>query len=346
MGPAQHHGASSRCPATSSPGRRPGRAATADIPFPTAHHRSGAGPRPGPDRRPGRRRQPGPGTSGASSPSRPWTVPDPRRSGGVLGVGLVTPTGAPTVAAGHRRHRTAAGGGHRLLPGRPAPAGGRPAAVVEPAAPPPCGVGAPDAVTAEDRGGGPGRRAMQYGVVPPHWVFTGDLGSFGVFRNTRAQGWAWARRRAGGTAPAGTAVHGRGARPPSGSQRITVHATGPVGAGAQRVVEPGLARHHPDRATDHRTAPPGRPATGGRRARRHGPAGGATGAGRVPGDLHLPHRLGARWGLAVSAVAGVGLVAWAVAEGSVCADAGPSAGRRRPRGLARAEEPDGVGGPR
>ena len=38
---------------------------------------------------------------------------------------------------------------------------------------------------------------MQDGVTAPHWIFTGTLGSFGVFRNSRARGWAWVARPGG-----------------------------------------------------------------------------------------------------------------------------------------------------
>ncbi len=67
---------------------------------------------------------------------------------------------------------------------------------------------------------------MQYGTTWPHWAYTGDFGSFGVFVNTRARGWAWpsAPDRA---LPRTTSVT---AGPPTadGGQRIVVHAAGPL----------------------------------------------------------------------------------------------------------------------
>lgn len=63
---------------------------------------------------------------------------------------------------------------------------------------------------------------LQYGVDGAHWVYTGTFGSFGVFRNTGARGWAWAA----------VPSHGTNVRagPPSrdGGQQITVRATSPV----------------------------------------------------------------------------------------------------------------------
>ena len=68
---------------------------------------------------------------------------------------------------------------------------------------------------------------MQYGVNAPHWAFTGTLGSFGVFENTRARGWAWTRAPGGGPAPSGTSVV---AATPGlgGEQQIVVDAAGPA----------------------------------------------------------------------------------------------------------------------
>ena len=68
---------------------------------------------------------------------------------------------------------------------------------------------------------------LQYAVTPSHWVFTGTLGSFGVFRNPRARGWAWLATPGGGPAPAGSSV---AAVAPGlgGGQTITVHATSTV----------------------------------------------------------------------------------------------------------------------
>ena len=76
---------------------------------------------------------------------------------------------------------------------------------------------------------------MQYGVTPSHWVFTGTLGSFGVFHNTQARGWAWvgdagAARSAGAGARVGARAGTVLAAPPSdnGDQQITVRTTSPT----------------------------------------------------------------------------------------------------------------------
>jgi len=68
---------------------------------------------------------------------------------------------------------------------------------------------------------------LQGNVSSPHWEFTGTIGSFGVFRNTRVTGWAWAEGLDGGRAPAGTTVTG-GPPAPDGTQAVTVHTAGPV----------------------------------------------------------------------------------------------------------------------
>ncbi len=67
---------------------------------------------------------------------------------------------------------------------------------------------------------------MQYGTTWPHWAYTGDFGSFGVFVNTRALGWAWPSAP-GRTLSRTTSVT---AGPPTadGGQRIVVHAAGPL----------------------------------------------------------------------------------------------------------------------
>jgi hypothetical protein len=86
-------------------------------------------------------------------------------------------------------------------------------------------VGIPTAVTAQT-GGVSLDGQLQYGVRPPHWVFTGTVGSFGVFRNRAAQGWAWTRGPGGGPA-AGSSVTAT-APAPDGDQRITVRTTAPT----------------------------------------------------------------------------------------------------------------------
>jgi hypothetical protein len=68
---------------------------------------------------------------------------------------------------------------------------------------------------------------MQYGVYPAHWRFVGDLGSFGVFDNTRARGLAWATGPTGGAPAAATTVVARAASP-TGLQRVTVRSAAAV----------------------------------------------------------------------------------------------------------------------
>jgi hypothetical protein len=68
---------------------------------------------------------------------------------------------------------------------------------------------------------------MQSGVTPPHWVFTGTLGPFGVFHNSRAAGWASL------TSPSGGALTGAhqvvaGPTDRTGKQRITVTTSEPA----------------------------------------------------------------------------------------------------------------------
>ncbi len=63
---------------------------------------------------------------------------------------------------------------------------------------------------------------LQYGVDGIHWVYAGTFGSFGVFRNTSARGWAWA------TAPSQDASVRAGPPERDGGQQITVRATSPV----------------------------------------------------------------------------------------------------------------------
>ena len=68
---------------------------------------------------------------------------------------------------------------------------------------------------------------MQFGVTSPHWVFTGTLGPFGVFHNSRARGWAQVRAPTGGAPPTGSTVTAL-ATGEDGRQQITVHTTGPA----------------------------------------------------------------------------------------------------------------------
>jgi len=155
------------------------------------------------------------------------SVTVPVRSGASAGlrIGLITPTGgtrwlSPTdvgAARGAAGHTSV-----RLTLPSPVPAGGL---VVE-APGPGTTVATPVADTVEAGAVALDGR-MQEGVVPPHWVFTGTLGSFGVFHNGRARGWAWADAPGGGRPPAGTSVT-TVAPGQDGTQRVTVVATAPV----------------------------------------------------------------------------------------------------------------------
>jgi hypothetical protein len=82
----------------------------------------------------------------------------------------------------------------------------------------PLSVGTPTAFTAQTGEVALNGR-LQYGVTWPHWKFTGTIGSFGVFHNTQARGWAWVEGPAGGKPAPGSSVP---ASDESGSQQITV----------------------------------------------------------------------------------------------------------------------------
>jgi hypothetical protein len=68
---------------------------------------------------------------------------------------------------------------------------------------------------------------MQAGVAPPHWVFTGTLGPFGVFHNARASGWASLQSPDGGR-PSGDHQVEAGPTERTGRQRITVTTSEPA----------------------------------------------------------------------------------------------------------------------
>ena len=136
---------------------------------------------------------------------------------------LVGPTGAPAPVPSAEVHRSTAGRGGALTF---APAEGRRAAgvTVTNTSGRPLRVGVPVVETVETgraRLDGP----MQLGATPPHWRFTGTFGPFGVFRNTRAHGWAWTAPRSGSAQATVVA-----SRQPSvdGSQDVVVHASGPL----------------------------------------------------------------------------------------------------------------------
>lgn len=146
--------------------------------------------------------------------------------GGAVGpaarIGLVTPTGsvawlAPSAVAGHGGAGTAL----RFSLGAPTVAAG---IVVQSDQAKPLAVATPAVDTVED---GPvaldGR--LQNAVTPPHWTFSGTIGSFGVFRNSRPHGWAWTTARNAGDRP-GQVRQLSASR--DGTQRFLVRARNPV----------------------------------------------------------------------------------------------------------------------
>jgi hypothetical protein len=66
---------------------------------------------------------------------------------------------------------------------------------------------------------------LQNAVTPPHWTFTGTIGSFGVFRNARPHGWAWTTARNAGDRPGQVRQLSAGR---DGTQRFLVRAQNPV----------------------------------------------------------------------------------------------------------------------
>ncbi len=66
---------------------------------------------------------------------------------------------------------------------------------------------------------------MQSAVTPPHWTFTGTVGSFGVFRNASPRGWAWTTPKS----PEGRSGQVRQLSAGiNGTQRFLVRAQNPV----------------------------------------------------------------------------------------------------------------------
>ncbi len=134
---------------------------------------------------------------------RSWDVPLLAGGAGRLRAGLVTPHGGLTWLPAADTAVVGTGSARRLRVDLPSPvaAGGLVVAPSSSAAV----LGTPEADTVE---GGEvsldGR--MQSGVTFPHWEFSGMLGPFGVFRNSRPQGWAALRAPGGGPTPAGSSV--------------------------------------------------------------------------------------------------------------------------------------------
>ena len=150
---------------------------------------------------------------------RSFSVPFVAGRASDLRVGLLTPTGTDHwLPAADVRAR---GGTVEVTLARPTEAAGivlgsttgRPT------------VGIPRAVT-QETGAVSLDGQLQYGVNAPHWIYRGMVGSFGVFHNTAAQGWAWARTPAGGSAPGSSIT--AAAPPEHGLQRITVRTTAPT----------------------------------------------------------------------------------------------------------------------
>jgi hypothetical protein len=166
-------------------------------------------------------------------------------------------------------------------------------------------VGTPTATTAE-AGEVALNGRLQDEVSPPHWTFTGTIGTFGVFRNDRVQGWAWVGAAGGGTNHVGTAT--ASAPDPNGDQQISVHATSAALLMRSESWSPGwraTIRTGPTGAAPPRPTPVIRS--------------GVIQEVRIPGpgDYVVSFSYAATpavAGLVVSAVAAGGLLLWAVAE--------------------------------
>ena len=148
----------------------------------------------------------GPGTSVGCSTVDSFTVPLLAGPPGGLRVGLVTPTGGVRWLPSTRPRPDPATGTPRSTFDLGPTGAGRPGSWSSRVGRRALTVGTPTAVTAEAGAVALDGR-MQFGVTSPHWVFTGTLGSFGVFHNTDARGWAWVQVPAGGgPAPAGSSA--------------------------------------------------------------------------------------------------------------------------------------------
>ena len=186
-------------------------------------------------------------------------------------------------------------------------------------------VGAPAATTVEAgtvRLDGP----MQPGVAGSRWTFVGTLGSFGVFHNTRARGWAWLESPTGGPAAPGSTVS---ASTPGlgGGQPIIVHATAPVALDRSETWSSGW------HATVQSLSGAGGPAAPPTSATvtRDGLVQRVTLGG--PGDYRVTFTYSptpARVGILISAVASGGLVLWGLAEVAVRWRHRRRVGRSRP----------------
>ncbi len=153
---------------------------------------------------------------------RSWEVALPRGRPAGLRAGLVTPDGGTDWLPASDTTVVRAGGGERLEVDLHT--GVRAGGLVVGGAPSSASVvGTPDADT-QEAGEISLDGRMQFGVTSPHWRFTGMLGPFGVFANSRAQGWAGVRGPGNRPAPAGSSVTALGLSA-QGSSTLTVHAT-------------------------------------------------------------------------------------------------------------------------
>ena len=143
-------------------------------------------------------------------------------------IGLVTPSGSVSwltpsarTAGGHTGKPPAADTAFRFqLPAPTAAAG----IVFQNGAGPPLTALVPQATTIEDGTVALDGR-MQSAVSPPHWTFTGTVGSFGVFRNASPRGWAWTMPKSPGGRSGQVRQLSAGI---NGTQRFLVRAPNPV----------------------------------------------------------------------------------------------------------------------
>ncbi len=259
---------------------------------------------------------------GALTLSR-WAVPVERGDAARLQVGLVTTSGTDRWLPRSDTIVTGSGARQSLLVTLPVPvvSGGL---VVRPTS----GriiVGIPTAVTAES-GAVSMNGQLQYGVVPPHWTFSGTVGTFGAFHSDAAQGWARARAPGGGPPPAGTSVTAA-APGENGTQTITVHSDGPV------LLERSVAWTTGWKASVQKVAAGGPGPSQSATVQRNGVIQQVALPG--PGEYRVTFRYrpaSALVGLIVSGLAGVVLLVWAAVELV-------EAGRRRRRGAGRPDRP-------
>jgi hypothetical protein len=268
-----------------------------------------------------------------------WGFGLPRGSASTLRAGVVTATGGIQWLPAHDMTVTGSGGARSVHVSLPSPV--RAGGVVVQASPGPRAIVLVPTARTVEAGLVALDGRMQFGVNAPHWIFTGTFGSFGVFQNTRARGWAWTRPEGGGAVPSGSSVV---AATPGlgGDQQIVVHATGPALLERSMSYSPGWLATVQPLASGPTSGVSGKvthpPATGPARTAdvvQNGiiqqvalPA-----AGEYLVSFHYAPT-SAAVGLAISAAAGASLVVWVVAEvvGAV---------RRRRRG----EQHSGRAGP-